>query len=221
MPGMNPRLLLLEDDPVSAAFLRQALATLPADVEHAATLASARDLADPAQSLWLFDAYLPDGHGGALLRELRQRGLQVPAIALTADHQEQAHERLRRDGFLHVLGKPLASADLLGAVRAWLPAPAAPWDEPMALLALGGNREAVQSLRALFLAELPDQARDIAAALAQDDPQRAQAQLHRLKASCGFVGAASLLKAVQALSREPQDTAAQSHFQAQARSLLS
>lgn len=219
MPAMNPRLLLLEDDPVSAAFLRQALAALPARVEHAGSLASARALARPDHALWLFDARLPDGDGGDLLRELRQRGLQVPAMALTADHHASTHERLRADGFVRVMAKPLTGADLLAAVRECLPAPAEPWDEPMAMAALGGNREAVQSLRALFLAELPDQADNIAAALAQGDAARAQAQLHRLKASCGFVGAGSLLEAVQALSRAPDDAAAQARFQSRARAL--
>ncbi len=219
MPAMNPRLLLLEDDPVSAAFLRQALVALPARVEHATRLASARALAHPDQALWLFDVRLPDGDGGELLRELRQRGLQVPAMALTADHDASSHQRLRADGFARVMAKPLTGAELLAAVRQCLRAPAEPWDETMAMAALGGNREAVRSLRALFLAELPDQADDIAAALAQGDAARAQAQLHRLKASCGFVGAGSLLEAVQALSRAPEDAAAQARFQSRARAL--
>jgi HPt (histidine-containing phosphotransfer) domain-containing protein len=118
------------------------------------------------------------------------------------------------------------SADrLLGAVRDCLAAPALvtaaplPWDDPMALCALGGSRQAVDSLRDLFLAELPGQASDIAAALAQGDPAPARAQLHRLKASCGFVGAASLLHAVQALSRDPTDAGLHAAFQAQVRAL--
>ncbi|PZO07297.1 MAG: hypothetical protein DCF27_11335 [Lysobacteraceae bacterium] len=219
MAAMNPRLLLLEDDPVSAAFLRQALAALPVEIEHAASLAAARRLADPGQALWLFDAHLPDGHGGALLRELRLGGLRVPALALTADDQPRLHEQLRQDGFQRVLAKPVSSTALQHAVREWLPAPAAGWDDPMALTALGGSCEAVQSLRALFLAELPGQAADIAAALANGDQARAQAQLHRLKASCGFVGAAALLGAVQALSRTPGDAAAHAAFQRQAGAL--
>lgn len=219
MAAMNPRLLLLEDDPVSAAFLRQALSAIPVEIEHAGSLAAARRLADPGQALWLFDAHLPDGHGGALLRELRQCGMRVPALALTADDQPQAHEGLRQDGFLRVLAKPLSAAALQHAVREWLPAPAAGWDDPMALAALGGSRESMQSLRLLFLAELPEQAADIAAALADGDQARAQAQLHRLKASCGFVGAAALLGAVQALSRAPGDAAARVAFQRQAGAL--
>lgn len=215
MTAMNPRLLLLEDDPVSAAFLRQALARLPAEVAHAGTIAAARQLAGPTQALWVFDAHLPDGHGGELLRELRGRGLAVPAIALTAEDQPDALERLQQSGFLRVLAKPVSADRLLCAVREWLPAPAQAWDDAMALSALGGSRPAMASLRDLFLSELPDQARDISAALALGDEPRAQAQLHRLKASCGFVGAAALLHAVQALSRAPEDDDTHARFRAQ------
>lgn len=215
MAAMNPRLLLLEDDPVSAAFLRQALAALPAEVLHAGTLAAARRLADADQSLWLFDARLPDGHGGELLQELRGRGLCVPALALTAEDQPDALDRLRQSGFVRVLAKPVSAGALQAAVREWLPAPSHGWDDAMALCALGGSRQAVDALRDLFLAELPDQARDISQALAQGDQARAQAQLHRLKASCGFVGAAALLRSVQALSRRPADDDAHADFQAQ------
>jgi DNA-binding response OmpR family regulator len=217
MTAMNPRLLLLEDDPVSAAFLRQALARLPVEVTHAATLASARNLAGPGQALWLFDANLPDGQGGELLRELRGRGLVVPAIALTAEDHPDALERLHQSGFLHVLAKPVSADRLLRAVRQWLPATGQAWDDAMALTALGGSRQAVDSMRRLFLDELNDQASDISAALALGDEARAQAQLHRLKASCGFVGAAALLHAVQALSRAPADADTQAAFRVQVR----
>jgi len=212
---MNARLLLLEDDPVSAAFLRTALLPLPAEVVHAGTLAAARQLADRGQALWLFDAHLPDGHASDLLRELRGRGLHVPALALTAGDQPDAHERLRQSGFARVLAKPLSSGELLRAVREWLPATSPAWDDAMALSALGGSRQAVDALRELFLAELPGQATDISAALAQGDLPRAQAQLHRLKASCGFVGAQAMLHAVLALSRAPDDDALRDAFLAQ------
>jgi DNA-binding response OmpR family regulator len=219
MPAMNPRLLLLEDDPVSAAFLRQALAALPAQVEHAGTVCAARTLADAGQVLWLFDARLPDGDGASLLAELRGRGLQVPALALTAEDQAPALERLRAAGFAKVLAKPLAAEALRSAAREAAPGLAPAWDDAMALASLGGSLQAVRSLRELFLAELPVQAGEVSAALARGDLPRAQAQLHRLKASCGFVGAPALLLAVQALSQAPGDVAARDRFERRARAL--
>ena len=215
---MNPRLLLLEDDPVSAAFLRHALGALPADVTHAGTLEAARRLARPDQALWLFDAQLPDGDGAALLLELRGRGMQVPALALTAADQPDELERLRLSGFARVLAKPVGAEWLRTTVREWLPV--SPWDDAMAMAALGGSQAAMRSMRQLFLSELRDQAEEISAAIGQGGLPRAQAQLHRLKASCGFVGTPALLQAVQALSQKPTDPSAHEAFQRQVHALL-
>lgn len=216
------RLLLLEDDAVSAAFLSQALAALPARVDHAPSLAAARALAGEGHDLWLFDAHLPDGHGADLLREWRASGLQTPALALTAEDQPQALARLREAGFIEVLAKPVAATALLAIVRARLvPAGSPPaWDDAAALAALGGRDAAVQAMRSLFLQELPGQQRQVLAACRGSDAAAAREHLHRLKASCGFVGAAALLAAVRDLSARPQDAAALREFQAQALALL-
>jgi DNA-binding response OmpR family regulator len=226
---MPPRLLLLEDDPVSARFLRDALARLPADVEHAATLADAECLAGGAHDLWVFDARLPDGHAGDLLSRLRARGLATPAIALSADVDDAACRRLLAAGFAQVLAKPLAGAALRDEVRRLLesrrPAgvPAAPvpvgreapptWDDAAALVALGST-DAVEALRALFVAELPDQRRRVQAACRAGDADGARDVLHRLTSGCGFVGAAALLAAVRAVAADPGDAAALARFEA-------
>ncbi len=219
---MNPRLLLLEDDPVSAAFLQQVLARLPAQVEHAASVAAGRRLACAQQQLWLFDARLPDGHGAALLAELRARGLDTPALALTADDDPDTLARLGEAGFAQVMSKPIAAAALLAAVRRHLrPAQdALVWDDPAALRALGGSASAMVALRQLFLDELPGQMRAVSDALERGEAAVARDQLHRLKASCGFVGAQALLVAVQHLSANPEDPEARRVFERRAQELL-
>ena len=76
-PHPLPRLLLVEDDPVSAVFLRDAAASLPAAVDVAGNLAEALAgaIARP-HALYLIDANLPDGRGETLLLQLRERGLE-------------------------------------------------------------------------------------------------------------------------------------------------
>lgn len=219
---MNPHLLLLEDDPVSAAFLRQVLASLPAQVSHATSLASARALACRSQRLWLFDARLPDGHSRDLLAELRAQGHATPALALTADDSPAALQALRAAGFVQALAKPLAASALLASVRRHLPRTAAgpAWDDGAALAALGGQPASVAALRALFLQELPAQAHAVGACLAQGNRADAQSQLHRLKASCALVGALPLLDAVRRLSQAPDDSDARLGFQQRAAELL-
>lgn len=207
---MNPRLLLLEDDPVSAATLSAGLAALPATVERAATVAEARDRALAGDhALWLFDLRLPDGRGDALLAELRAAGRQTPALALSADDGALA------PGFLRVLPKPIDLTALRQAVAAVLPPEALPpWDEAAGLAAVAGQAAALAQLRRLFLDELPAQRREIADACREGRHEQARAVLHRLKASCGFVGALPLLAAVRALYAQPGDANALARFEA-------
>ena len=84
-PTALPRLLLVEDDPVSAAFLREAAAALPALVDVAGTVAEALSAASiQCHDLYLIDANLPDGRGETLLQDLRGRAPAAPALAHTA-----------------------------------------------------------------------------------------------------------------------------------------
>jgi CheY-like chemotaxis protein len=204
MPAMNrTRLLLLEDDPVSLAFLRDALAPLPADLDIASTCAQAEASATGGHALWLFDAHLPDGEATALLPRLRSLGLAAPALALTAANDETAHSRLLEAGFARVLVKPIEGPALRRAVLDALPAAEGPWDDLRALPALGGSADALQALRGLFLRELPGQLACVRAAALHGDAPGARAELHRLQAACGFVGASGLRAAVAALHAQP------------------
>ena len=217
---MNPRLLLVEDDAVTAAFLAQALAPLPLRLSLAGDLAQAMALAGGGDALWVFDARLPDGRGDELLARLRSRGFQVPALALTAEDDPFALARLRAAGFAAVLSKPISAAALRLAIGAALAAPAPLWDDGAALSALGGEPTAVRALRRLFVRELPLQSLAISAAWSERNVASLQEQLHRLKASCAFVGATALLESVQGLHAAPGDAAAHARFQSQAAAIL-
>lgn len=222
--GMNPRLLLVEDDAVSQAYLADAARALPACVDCAGTLAEALALAAQQRfDAWLIDAHLPDGHGSDLLLRLRhaQPAPHPPALAHTASKLPQELAALRRAGFDAVVSKPLPVREWQAAIRDCLGiASPSTWDDAGALRALNGDAGAVASLRQLFLAELPRQQRSIGNALAAGDADAARAELHRLKASCGFIGAMRLRQAVDALHAAPADTQARDRFDAAITELL-
>lgn len=205
-----PRLLLVEDDPASAAFMAAVASALPAQVHLVANVADGESAcALQAFDLLLVDANLPDGRGEHLLRLLRERGLVTAALAHTADPDPTLHARLRAAGFAEVLLKPITAAALREALRRHLPgARPADWDDAAALAALGGEAAHVQALRTLFLAELPQQRQRIVHAATHADIGSLRAELHRLVASCGFVGAAKLGSAVRALQESLLDAAA-------------
>jgi DNA-binding response OmpR family regulator len=218
-----PRLLLVEDDPISRQFLEEALLALPAEVDVAGDIAGALALADQHRhALWLLDAHLPDGDGADCLRALRALR-ETPALAVTASTSREELDALCRDGFLEVLCKPVSVALLQATVRRLLGQPApgirepAPgklpvWDETRALAAIGGKREALLQLRAMFQAELPTLRAQLQSARAAGDGDGVRAVLHKLKAGCGFVGAARLARAVDALALAPLDAQAAQLF---------
>lgn len=254
-PDAPPRILLLEDDPVSAAFLVAALEALPAQVDLADTLASAEHHAVREHALWLFDANLPDGGSASLLARWRARGLRTPALAHTADARRSELDALIDAGFAEVLLKPLTIEHLHGAVRRALRGQAADstmsaprptpealssttlesrrpdavpvsggkhpvWDDAQALRALNGNAAHVTTMRGLFLQELPQVVARVAQALDSGDGAALRAELHRLQASCGFVGAARLAAAVDALRATPASPDAARQWQGAAADTL-
>lgn len=235
-----PRILLLEDDPVSAAFLSAAIEGLPARVDAAGTLAEARALASThAHDLWLFDANLPDGRSADLLAELRGYGILVAALAHTADARRDELDALIDAGFEEVLQKPLSVAQLQGAIRRFCgqSAPAEMsdvqpdararggkrpvWDDDAALRALNGHRAHVDAMRGLFAQELPLASLRVSVALASRDTTALRDELHKLQASCGFVGAARLGSAVVQLRDAPASADAAMQFESAIQDTLS
>ncbi|SDX28843.1 Hpt domain-containing protein [Lysobacter enzymogenes] len=211
-------MLLVEDDPTSRAFLTAAVEAVPAQVDGADSLAAAMALsASTDYQLWLFDAHLPDGSGIDLLERLRRSHPATPALAHTATGESEVRARLIASGFSDVLVKPLPAAAVRGAIRRLLDLPehdalaaaplhdaAAPvWDDDAAARALNGNRAHIATLRELFVQELPNARRAILAAARIGNLDALRGELHKLRASCGFVGAAKLAQAVQALQTQP------------------
>lgn len=223
---MNPhRILLVEDDPVSRAFLAEAASTLPARVDCAASIAEAvACVQSDDYDLWLVDAHLPDGSGAALLTRLRGIAPGTPALAHTASRDRAVLDALVDAGFAEVLAKPMSAEVLRAAMRRALglaladPGTASPsgklpcWDDARALAALNGELAHVQALRALFLDELPRQRARIESAARAGNGDAMRAELHRLQAGCGFVGAARLGDAVHWLAAEPASPTALQRF---------
>ena len=220
-----PQLLLVEDDPVSRAFLTEALLGLPARVDAVESIATAEDsAAHRRHDLWLIDAHLPDGDGVQCLLRLRALHTDVPALSVTAEAFADELARLSVAGFAEVIQKPVAIAQLLASVRRILGqsvvvvlaehGPKHPdWDDAAALAALGGSAATLATLRALFFVELPGDSQHALLAFGHGDADSLRAVLHRLKASCGFVGAARLRQAVQTWSEAPLDPNCRQRFE--------
>jgi DNA-binding response OmpR family regulator len=218
MTSTLPHVLLVEDDPVSRVFLGAAIQAVPATVDAADTVAAAFALATAGPyDLWLFDANLPDGSGIELLTRLRARDAETPALAHTASEDGAVIDALIAAGFREVLVKPLPAVAVQAVIRRALGliggsagmqdeaasiADLPVWDDDAAARALNGNREHIATLRALFVVELLGLRQRVATAARDQNLAGLRSELHRLRASCGFVGAARLGHATQELHND-------------------
>src|SRR5512145_1937272 len=113
------KVLIVEDDPLIALTLREALSLAGFEVTGtAATVSQALLLAENTRpDLALFDVHLAgrrDGIEGAAL--LRER-LGLPAVLVTAQADEGTRERARRVGAVAYLTKPVRLSQLVTVVE--------------------------------------------------------------------------------------------------------
>lgn len=211
MIAAKPRVLIADDDPVSLAFLQ-------ATVERCGCMAFVAANAEAALArlrvdvvhLLLIDRRMPGTDGVALLRAARALGIRAPAIATSAELDRSTTSALHAAGFADTLLKPASLATIRRLLQRFLaPDATVTDDEPacsesarsMALLddaaalsAIGGDREALRALRALFAAELDDVAGGAKTGAATERSALVE-RLHRMRASCSFCGAPALAAA--------------------------
>lgn len=198
-----PRLLLIEDDPVSALALRSRLETWGYTVDVAGTAMEARARLGPDHALLLIDRHLPDSDSPQLLAELRAHGLRVPALAISAELEPETRDALISAGFGAALCKPLRADQLLTAMVALGCAPPI-WG--------GTGNHAVsttdaaaadlqQRLRDLLRAELPGFRLMLEQYAARPEAQAhaLDSGLHRMLGAAAVAGAVGLTAGIEAL----------------------
>jgi len=111
--------LLVEDDPKIASLLAKGLRREGYRVDWVPTgEESLTRLEEGGIALLLLDLGLPDIDGLEVLREMRQRGMDVPVIVVTGRSDPRDRAIALSRGVRAYLTKPFAWAELLGTVRA-------------------------------------------------------------------------------------------------------
>jgi two-component system copper resistance phosphate regulon response regulator CusR len=113
------RILIVEDEPKSATFLREGLSEAGFNVDIAGDGVDGRFKAlNMEYDLLILDAMLPRLDGWSLLRELRSAGKTVPVLFLTARGEIADRVKGLELGADDYLVKPYAFSELLARVRA-------------------------------------------------------------------------------------------------------
>lgn len=209
-PQLGLRVLLAEDNPVNRLVAEGMLdllgcSTVSVDDGRAAVDAARRGGFDVV----LMDCQMPvlDGLGAAAeIRRLPEIA-RLPIVALTANALDADRARCVRAGMNDFVSKPFTAETLAAALarcatRAAIasvtpPAPVASGgDEPLlddaCLAPMKDIPELIEQLYALFAEGTPPLLDEVRAALAAKDAEAIAAKAHRLKGSCGAVGARRL-----------------------------
>ncbi|MFO0910480.1 MAG: ATP-binding protein [Isosphaeraceae bacterium] len=110
------RLLLVEDDPMTARVMARLLRHAGYQVTTAGSLAEARAVEIGQIDLIVSDLSLPDGTGLDFMREVRQHR-DLPGIALTGYGRDDDIRRSQAAGFVAHLTKPIDFAQLETMIR--------------------------------------------------------------------------------------------------------
>ncbi|NKI34409.1 response regulator [Wenzhouxiangella sp. XN79A] len=222
------KVLAVDDHPVNRAFLRAVLKPHVRQLRLADSGAVAIDLCAAERfGLVVLDLHMPDLDGFSTwlrIREVHSEPLPL-AVALTADHREEALARARTLGFRGYVGKPVAPDALLAALHRMVDgesvfatagttgrsAPAL-LDDAGGLRALG-SASRLADLRCAFAAELRDGLPGLEDEVLRADPA-ARERLHQWIGAAGYVGAdrlaasaTGLHKALQRCRPDPLSTA--------------
>jgi PAS domain S-box-containing protein len=202
-PGRPLRILLAEDNPVN----QKLAVSLLEKQGHAVTVASngreALAALYPPDSppdeggsrrfdVVLMDVQMPELDGLRTTKAIRERervaGGHLPVIAMTAYALKGDRERCLEAGMDSYVSKPIRLTELVQAMQAVVPAPAAddvasrgPLDMTAALAGVMGDWQLLAKLAELFLAECPRWMTEMRAAVAGGDPPRLQLSAHTLK----------------------------------------
>jgi DNA-binding NarL/FixJ family response regulator len=118
-PEREVNLVVVEDDAIVRSWIRLSLRRSEFRIlAEAGTAADARELTSILPDVWLLDYRLPDQLGTVLLRELRQEGIDAPAVVMTASVMHGFNEQVRQSGGQGTVLKTGSPAELLAGLRA-------------------------------------------------------------------------------------------------------
>lgn len=121
MPLKNKSILLVEDNKINVMVARSFLQNWGIHIDVAENGQEALDLLDPNKhQLVLMDLHMPIMDGYVAAKKIREKGIVVPIIALTANLREDIESKLDTNDFNDVIVKPFLPEELYQKISNFL-----------------------------------------------------------------------------------------------------
>jgi CheY-like chemotaxis protein/HPt (histidine-containing phosphotransfer) domain-containing protein/anti-sigma regulatory factor (Ser/Thr protein kinase) len=192
----SPRVLLVEDHPLSQEILTEMLEELGCEVTIAGTGVEAMDLAGAAAyDLILMDLQLPgvDGLTATRLIRLLPACRHTPIVALSANVFQEDRVRALEAGMNEHVAKPVTALDLAAVLKRWV---------PQASSGCAARSTAADALLGQLRTSVADDMTRLRARLADGDRAQAADIAHGAAGAAALAGAAGLGQALAALERQ-------------------
>ena len=227
-PGVNPHILVAEDNVINQHLIAAQVKSLGYNADYAINGAEALELWQSNKyDLLVTDIRMPVMDGIELAKQLRSMetgaSQSTPIIAITANAMREDVRRCRRAGIDDVIAKPVDLDDLARVIEKWLPKGEA--DENQILdndnnlvstsdeaidisvlqLSIGNKLEAHREVLSSYVDALPEALGDIQIAFAWRNQDQLADHAHKLKSSSRSMGAnklADLCHVIELASRE-------------------
>jgi len=195
------RVLVAEDNPVNQVLLREQLEELGCQVRLAGDGREAlRQLEEEVFDVLLTDVNMPHLNGYQLTRELRERGLGLPIIGVTANAMREEGERCRAVGMNAWLVKPLSLQVLHDTLRALAASDEAPDAVPdVAQAPRTAGLQVPAHMLALFVDTMREDLESAARARQAGDAAVLCQALHRMAGALAVVRGQALVRSCRLL----------------------
>ncbi len=205
------RILLAEDNIINQQMASITLTKLGAQVDIAANgLEALRMLDQISYDVILMDINMPELDGIETCMRIRQMGMDIPIVALTANAMKGDKERFLEAGMDHYLSKPLDPKALIEVLMSLFsdktPTAEKVFDQTALLETLGGNVEIAKEVISVFLKQQTTTRETLATAKENDDWTNARSPVHRLCGSSYSIFALEVGKEASALENLLRET---------------
>ncbi len=187
--AVDTRMLVVDDDDATRSIVAKLLTELNVELTFAEDGEAALDaVSNGTYDLMLLDIELPKLDGFEVMKQMQERGDDVPVVGVSADDTPERRNQALQMGFSFWLGKPISKASLISTVRALR-------DEP--LISAHMHDPTMTTLIDEFVARIDKRLRTVEEASGGQDELDFLRRLRSFKSEAGTCGFEIIAQAVQ------------------------